>query len=133
MLLEILIGLSIFTFSFLFILGAFPVSARSVHHARCYFLANQLAQQQMDAVMAQPYATIPTYIAGLSGSASVLSINNGTSEAISFTITTTSSLVGGNADLLDVRTQVSWSEQTVTSNQPFTNYVNVETLIANAP
>lgn len=132
MLLEILIALTIFTTSFLFILGAFPICARAVHQSRCVFLANQIAQQRQDMVAAQPFATIPSYVTGLPGTASIVSINNGTTEVISFSIATTCSQVG-DPNLLDIRTQVSWTEGSVMSNQAFTRYVNVETYLANAP
>lgn len=126
-LIEVLVGLSIFTLCFLFIMGAFPTCARSVHQARGIFLANQLAQQTMDTVCSQPFSAITaTYIANLPTSASIISIDNGTTEVLQFSISTTlTTPVSGDSNLKDVRCQVSWSDQGIL------RYVNLETIVAN--
>ncbi len=51
-LIEMLLGLFIFTTAFLMIMGVFPTSVRSVKEGRTVLLATHIAQQKMEAALA---------------------------------------------------------------------------------
>jgi len=136
-LMELMLGIFIFTTAFLMILGVFPTSVQSIHQGRTTMLATHIGQQQMEATLAQGYAALLALAnAGTSSSQtqSIVSVVNGNTEVLTFTYQVTVSKVGGSDDLLDVRSQVSWSEGLTTNSsggKQFFRTVNLETMVAN--
>jgi len=118
-LIELMLGLAIFTTSFLLILGVFPTSGRAVHWGRTLLLATHIGQRQMEAMTSLPFAQIST---PAPGTQSMVSMVNGTTEVLMFDYQVVVTDV--SATLKDIRCQVSWSDQ------GFLHYVNLETMVA---
>lgn len=130
-----MLGIFIFTTAFLMILGVFPTSVQSIHQGRTVMLATHIAQQQMEATLANSFGTLQ----GMIGTSSVqtqslVSVINGNTEVLTFNYQVIVSQVGSDPDLLDVRCQVTWSEGLTTNasgGKQFMRTVNLETMVAN--
>ncbi len=124
-LVELMLGMFIFATAFLMILGVFPTSVRSIHQGRLLMLATHVAQQAIDAAVAQPYSSL---VAGTTNSTTTLvTIVNGETEAVAFNTTLVISDV--SPGLTSVRCQVSWIESRAVGGQ-MVRYVNMETMVA---
>ncbi len=124
-LIEMLLGLFIFTTAFLMIMGVFPTSVRSVKEGRTVLLATHIAQQKMEA-LASGYAglTVPSTA---TSTQSLVSVVNGQTEVLTFNCSVIVS--DGGTDLKNVRCQVSWTDDVFGTG--FTRTVNMETLVGN--
>jgi prepilin-type N-terminal cleavage/methylation domain-containing protein len=125
-LIELLIGLLIFTTAFLGLLSVYPVSMRALSQARQRMIASHVAEMQLE-------SALNTSFDGLKSSnpttPSILSMVNGTTEVLSFS---TQIVVSDVSDgLKDVRCQVSWSESIPGQTTAMVRYITLETLVAN--
>lgn len=131
-LIELLLGLTIFTTAFLFILGIFPSAMKAMHQGRQILLATHVAQREMEAFLGQ-YRTFSSLTDGThtptEATPSLISLVNGNTEVMSFTTSIIVSSV--NADLKDVRCQVTWQESIPGQVTSIVRYVNLETMVAN--
>jgi prepilin-type N-terminal cleavage/methylation domain-containing protein len=116
-LIELLLGLAIFTTAFLMILGVFPTSVRSIHQGRGIMLGTHLAQKHLEATLSQSFSTM----GNSSQTESIISVVNGNMQVLTFNCQVLVTDV--TADLKNVRCQVSWIDGAI----PRT--VNLETLV----
>jgi prepilin-type N-terminal cleavage/methylation domain-containing protein len=128
-LIELLLGLTIFSTAFIMILAVFPTSVKAMHQGRQVLLATHIAQGQMETFLnGKTFATLadgsytPT-------TPSMISMVNGQTEVMSFTTQIVVSTVSAN--LKDVRCQVTWQESIPGQITSMVRYVNLETMVAN--
>jgi len=108
------------------LLGVFPTSIQSVHQGRALTLGTHVAEQAMERTLAQSFDSLTP--GTTSTTVPLVTMVNGTSEVLSFTVTVEIADVA--ADLKSVRTQVYWTEPTAGETQ-VVRYVNLQTLVVN--
>jgi prepilin-type N-terminal cleavage/methylation domain-containing protein len=128
-LIELLLGLTIFTTAFLMILGIFPSSMKALHQGRQILLATHVAQSQLETYMAGKGfgdLAVGTYTPS---SPTILSTVNGSPEVMSYSTQIVVSVV--SSDLKDVRCLVTWQESIPGQTTSLVRYVSLETMVAN--
>lgn len=116
--LEVLIGLAVFSTAFLMCLGIFPTAARAVTQARSQAQATRIAEAEMERLMSLPYADLANSLATVQGQATIA----GRDVPVTFSVQTTATDV--HSDLKRLHVLVSWSSD-------ITHYVRLETYRAN--
>lgn len=137
-LVELMLGLAIFSTAVLMILGIFPTSARSIQQARTVLLGTHVANVVLEQyTRALPFDQVVNRtsgandpITGVSNPAIPLVSNvNGSQRVVTFhwQIAVTSV----TSDLKGVRCQVSWVDTEQASSVCFVRCVNLETMVVN--
>lgn len=136
-LVELMIGLAIFSTSLLMILGIFPTSSRSIQQARTILLGTHVAEQLVEQYgRGLPFSQVVNRTSGANDPVTgtplspinLISTVNGTQRVITFNWQIVVTTV--NADLKDVRCQVSWLD-TDQASTSLVRYVNLSTRVAN--
>lgn len=123
---ELLIGLLIFTTAFLGLLAVYPVSTRALSQARQRMVATHVAEMQMENALSGGFGSI---VSSTPTTPSMISMVNGSTEVLSYQTQIVVSSVSSNVK--DVRCQVSWSESIPGQSAALVRYVTLETLVAN--
>lgn len=117
-LLEVVVGLGIFSVAILMVLGLFPMGLRAVDQGRGALLATHLAERELERVRETAFEDIESY----TGEVTVSGVSGGADSATRFTYQVTVTPVYD--DLLDVMAQVNWFDGGLA------HYVRLETRVA---
>jgi prepilin-type N-terminal cleavage/methylation domain-containing protein len=115
---EVLVGLSIFATVFFVVMDAWPVSARAVQQGKNLLIATHLAEQEMEVALTAGYDNV----AARSGSQTTSSIIGGNAQTIDMTYEVIASPAG--TDMKAVQVIVRWTEGSHNRN------VRLETLLS---
>ena len=102
-LLEVMIGLAVYSTAFLMCLGVFPTAARAVAQARSEAHATRLAEEELEHLARLPFDDV---VSGVRTARSPATPGD-REEPVAFTVQTT--VTPMNPDLKDLLVLVSWS------------------------